>query len=133
MQVTTPSGITHPAWATSYDLSTNTATAMSVSSNTFCACGFTLGNGSHAVFGGNQPVTHGGVAVNDVTNNPGGANPYDDADGGAAIRLLTPCDGDNCGWSEGGDALTMTVGSARNGCYRQLHELTSRASDGTLL
>jgi hypothetical protein len=82
---------------------------MSVASNTFCAGGFTVGNGSFAVFGGNQPVTTGGVAVVDKVANPSGANPYTNTDGGAAIRLLTPCDGANCDWAEGGDALTMTV------------------------
>ncbi|KAK4686476.1 hypothetical protein P7C73_g3648, partial [Tremellales sp. Uapishka_1] len=107
MTVTTPSGVTHPAWGTSYDLASNTATPMEVTSNTFCAGGFAMANGSWVVFGGNQPVTYGGVAVNDKTNNPTGADPYDDLDGGAAIRMLDPCDDPStCGWQEG---LTMSV------------------------
>lgn len=108
LTVTTPDGDTHPAWGTTYDLSTNVATAMSVTSNTFCAGGFSLANGSWVVFGGNQPVTTGGTAVNDKTNNPTGVNPYDDTDGGEAIRMLTPCDDGQCGWQEGGAALTMS-------------------------
>ncbi|RSH89553.1 hypothetical protein EHS25_002104 [Saitozyma podzolica] len=104
----TTSGVTHPAWGVSYDLNTNAVTPMEVTSNTFCAGGLSVGNGSWVVFGGNQPVTYQGVAVSDTTNNPSGANPYDDADGGAAIRLLTPCEDDSCGWQEGGSALTMS-------------------------
>lgn len=110
LTVTTPDGTTHPAWGTTYNLASNVATPMSVTSNTFCAGGFSLANGSWAVFGGNQPVTYQGVAVNDKFNNPSGANPYDTADGGEAIRMITPCDDGNCQWQEGGAALTMTVG-----------------------
>ncbi|ORX34898.1 glyoxal oxidase N-terminus-domain-containing protein [Kockovaella imperatae] len=108
MTVTTPAGVIRPAWGSFYDLDTNTATPMSVMSNTFCAGGMSTGNGSWAVFGGNQPVTYEGVAVNDKVNNPSGANPYSDSDGGTAIRMLTPCDSGDCPWEEGGSALTMT-------------------------
>ncbi|WVQ64379.1 uncharacterized protein L199_002544 [Kwoniella botswanensis] len=104
MQVTNSDGLTHPAWGTTYDLTSNSATAMSVSSNTFCAAGLPIANGSWVVFGGNQPVTYEGVATKDAN----GANPYLNTDGGAAIRLLTPCDDGNCAWQEGGDALTMS-------------------------
>ena len=109
MTVTDPSGVTRPAWGSSYDLTANIATPMAVSSNTFCAGGFSLANGSWAVFGGNQPVTYQGAAVNDKTANPTGANPYDDADGGQAIRMITPSDDGSAVWEEGGAALTMTV------------------------
>ena len=51
--------------------------------------------------------------MNDKTNNPTGVNPYDDTDGGEAIRMLTPCDDGQCGWQEGGAALTMSVGCIR--------------------
>ncbi|WRT63285.1 uncharacterized protein IL334_000189 [Kwoniella shivajii] len=104
MQVTNSDGLTHPAWGTSYDLSSNEASAMSVSSNTFCAAGLPVANGSWVVFGGNQPVTYQGVATKDAGN----ANPYLNTDGGAAIRMLDPCDDGNCAWQEGGDALTMS-------------------------
>lgn len=44
MTVTT-NGVTHPAWGTSYNLWSNEATPMEVTSNTFCAGGFSVGNG----------------------------------------------------------------------------------------
>jgi hypothetical protein len=103
----TTNGITHPAWGTSYDLRTNVATAMEVTSNSFCAGGFNLGDGTFGTWGGNQPVTYNGAAVNDKFANPSGANPYNNADGGRAVRVITPCDDGSCGWQEGGDALTM--------------------------
>ena len=127
MTVTGPNGETHPAWGTSYDIKTNTATPMWVTSNTFCAGGFTLGNGQYAVFGGNQPVTTDGVAVNDKGKNPTGANPYGNTDGGEAIRVITPCDDGNCQWIEGGDDLTMTVSFH----HPVPTELTCRANVGT--
>ena len=46
--------------------------------------------------------------MNDKVNNPTGADPYDDADGGTAIRLLNPCDDNSCPYEEGGAQLTMT-------------------------
>jgi len=127
MTVTGPNGETHPAWGTSYDIKTNTATPMWVTSNTFCAGGFTLGNGQYAVFGGNQPVTTDGVAVNDKGKNPTGANPYGNTDGGEAIRVITPCDDGSCQWIEGGDDLTMTV-SYHHPIWKKL---TCRANGGT--
>ena len=54
-------------------------------------------------------MTYQGVAVGDTINNPTAANPFDDANGGEAIRMLTPCDDGNCAWQEGGASLTMTV------------------------
>lgn len=84
---------------------------MEVASNTFCAGGMSTGDGNWQVFGGNQPVTYNGTAVNDKIYNPSGANPYDDSDGGAAIRQLTPCDNGSCNWVEGTAALTMSVSS----------------------
>lgn len=47
------------------------------------------------------------MAVNDQFANPSGANPYNNADGGRAVRVITPCDDGSCGWQEGGDSLTM--------------------------
>lgn len=101
----------HPAWGARYDLKTHEATPMAVTSNTFCAGGMSLANGSWAVFGGNQPVTHDGHAVSDKTNNPTGANPYLNTDGGEAVRVVTPCDDDSCQWVENSPDLTMTVSS----------------------
>ena len=60
---------THPAWAVEYDINNNTCEPglifrlknadmldrpMDVFSNTFCAGGSVLGNGTWVVFGGNQ-------------------------------------------------------------------------------
>lgn len=62
---------THPAWAVEYDYESNTCECvmkqdhgdhladstdrpMDVQSNTFCAGGSVLGNGTWVVFGGNQ-------------------------------------------------------------------------------
>ncbi|WVQ82615.1 hypothetical protein IAT38_004746 [Cryptococcus sp. DSM 104549] len=104
LTVTNDDGAVHPAWGTSYSLDSNEATAMQVSSNTFCAAGLPVANGSWVVFGGNQPVTYDGVATKDA----GGSNPYLNTDGGAAIRLLDACDDNSCKWKEGGDALTMS-------------------------
>ena len=82
----------HPAWATEYDLATNTFRAMDVYSNSFCAGGTVLGNGTWLNVGGNQPVTTNGAATT------GGTSPYDNYDGGKAVRLLDPCDDETCEW-----------------------------------
>ena len=74
---------------------------MDVVSNSFCAGGTVLGNGTWLNVGGNQPVTYGGATVN-------GANPYQDGDGGKAIRLLDPCDDETCNWVDS-PALYMTT------------------------
>ena len=109
MTVTLDDGTVRPAWGTWYDLASNTATPMTVESNTFCAGGSPLADGTWAIFGGNQPVTYNGTAVNDKGTNPNGANPYGNTDGGDAIRTIVPCDDGTCEYAEGGDALTMTV------------------------
>ena len=50
-QVGSPS---HPAWATEYDVDANTFRAMDVVTNSFCAGGGVLGNGTWLNVGGNQ-------------------------------------------------------------------------------
>ncbi|KIO34546.1 glyoxal oxidase [Tulasnella calospora MUT 4182] len=94
----------HPAWATEYDVNTNQIRAMDVISNTFCAGGAVLGNGTWLNVGGNQAVTWGG---NTAASQTGGA-PYDDLDGGKSIRLLTPCEDQSCQWVDN-PALYMTT------------------------
>jgi len=84
----------HPAWAAEYDLGSNTARAMDIVTNTFCAGGNILGNGTWVNIGGNLAVTWGGLNAPSQT---GGA-PYDDPDGGFSIRLLDPCDDETCNW-----------------------------------
>ncbi|XAO25846.1 hypothetical protein I312_104676 [Cryptococcus bacillisporus CA1280] len=85
---------THPAWATEYDIETNQYRTMDVYSNTFCAGGNVLGNGTWVIFGGNQPVTTGGVASTD-------AAAYSDTDGGSAIRMINPCTDESCEYIQG--------------------------------
>ncbi|WVN88451.1 uncharacterized protein L203_103662 [Cryptococcus depauperatus CBS 7841] len=105
LTVKSSSGSTHPAWGTSYDLTTNTATVMDVLSNSFCAGGLSTATGEWVVYGGNQAVTYQGVAIKDA---PSPANPYQNFDGGRAIRKLTPCDDSSCSWKEGTADLLMT-------------------------
>jgi len=68
---------------------------MDVFSNTFCAGGTQLGNGTWAVFGGNKPVTTGGVDAQDD------GNVYRDTDGGTAIRMITPDDSGKVEYTQG--------------------------------
>lgn len=65
---------------------------MDVVSNSFCAGGTVLGNGTWLNVGGNQPVTYGGLAQ------AAGQAPYENADGGKAIRLLDPNDDGTADW-----------------------------------
>lgn len=76
---------------------------MDVLSNSFCAGGTALGNGTWLNVGGNQAITWGGVTA---TSQTGGA-PYDDYDGGKAIRFLDPCDDGTCDWLDD-PAMYMT-------------------------
>lgn len=98
---------------------------MDVLSNSFCAGGTVLGNGtwlnagersllfaSTMIFrlitfssGGNQAITYGGAAM--PTNQQSGQSPYADWDGGKAVRLLDPCDDESCNWVDD-PALYMT-------------------------
>ncbi|THG98414.1 hypothetical protein EW026_g3759 [Hermanssonia centrifuga] len=84
----------HPAWAAEYSISSNSGRAMDVVTNSFCAGGSVLGNGTWLNVGGNQDITYGGLTAQ--TQNGGG--PYDDPDGGKSMRLLDPCDDGNCDW-----------------------------------
>lgn len=72
----------HPAWATEYDLATNTYRGMDVLTNAFCAGGTVLGNGTWLNVGGNNPVGYGGVQVDSCTG------PYENCDGGKALRWV---------------------------------------------
>ncbi|KAK8843343.1 hypothetical protein IAR55_006999 [Kwoniella newhampshirensis] len=97
----------HPAWATEYDLTTNQFRPMDVLSNSFCAGGTVLGNGTWLNVGGNQAITYGGVAMNNDPVSQSGASAYKDWDGGKAIRLLDPCDDESCDWVDS-PAMYMT-------------------------
>ncbi|KAG6336618.1 hypothetical protein ID866_2457 [Astraeus odoratus] len=84
----------HPAWAAEWSVSTKQTRTMDVITNSFCAGGTVLGNGTWLNVGGNQAVTYGGVAA----KNQNGGPPYDDPDGRQSIRLLDPCDDGDCNW-----------------------------------
>ncbi|GAA5839666.1 hypothetical protein JCM9279_005134 [Rhodotorula babjevae] len=98
--VTTPSGVVHPAWAGRYDLRSNEFTPMDLISNSFCAGGVVLGNGSWVNVGGNARVTTLGVGVAENA-----ANPYGSQDGGKAVRMFTPCGDDDCAWTDDVNAM----------------------------
>ncbi|KAI0741782.1 copper radical oxidase [Daedaleopsis nitida] len=85
----------HPAWASEYSISSNKARSMDVVTNSFCAGGVVLGNGTWLNVGGNQAVKAGG----DTADSQNGGGVYDDPDGGNSCpRLVTPCDDGNCDW-----------------------------------
>ena len=94
-----------PAWASEYDLATNTFRPMEVLSNSFCAGGTVLGNGTWINVGGNQAISYGGNAM--ATNQQTGQSPYGDWDGGMAMRFLNPCDDETCNWLDD-PAMYMT-------------------------
>ncbi|KAF9447878.1 copper radical oxidase [Macrolepiota fuliginosa MF-IS2] len=72
----------HPAWAALYNLKTHTVKALSVQSNSFCAGGSFLSNGTLISAGGNPVVGFPG---------PDG---FGDLDGLQALRLFHPCTSD---------------------------------------
>ncbi|GJN94121.1 hypothetical protein Rhopal_007195-T1 [Rhodotorula paludigena] len=101
--VTSPSGVVHPAWAGAYDVNTNQFRPMHVVSNSFCAGGTVLGNGTWTNIGGNAAVTTNGFGVG-----PDDANPYGSIDGGKAVRTFTPCGGESCGWTDDVGAMPLS-------------------------
>ncbi|EIW82831.1 glyoxal oxidase [Coniophora puteana RWD-64-598 SS2] len=84
----------HPVWASEWSSSSKQTRPMDVITNSFCAGGSVLGNGTWINVGGNQAVTYGGATAHSQT----GGLPYNDPDGGQSIRLLNPCDDGNCDW-----------------------------------
>lgn len=75
----------HPAWATLYDLRTHERRPLNIRSNSFCAGGTWLSNGTLLNIGGN-PV------VEDRT----GSADFGDLNGLQAIRMFNPCDDGKC-------------------------------------
>lgn len=84
---------------------TNTFRPMDILSNSFCAGGTVLANGTWLNVGGNQAITYGGVAM--PTNQQTGQSPYKDYDGGKAMRFLDPTDDGNSEWLDD-PAMYMT-------------------------
>ncbi|KAK0648097.1 glyoxal oxidase N-terminus-domain-containing protein [Cercophora newfieldiana] len=78
----------HPAWATAYDLRTNTIRPMDVPTNTFCAAGVLLGDGTILNAGGDQQEH----VMDNVDSKA--------VDGRRRLRLLAPCDDGTCQWQD---------------------------------
>ncbi|KAG6810339.1 hypothetical protein H0H92_012345 [Tricholoma furcatifolium] len=105
----------HPAWGSVWDIASQQATVMDVITNTFCASGMHLPNGSYATFGGNGAVGRGGVIGSQ--KNPSGNGAWDaiyqDFDGSKAIRILNPCTSSDdfssaeCQWFDNPSVLSM--------------------------
>ncbi|KAG8688114.1 hypothetical protein FRC09_013100 [Ceratobasidium sp. 395] len=75
----------HPAWGAIYNLEANTVRPLDMQTNSFCAGGGFIGNGTLINVGGN-PV------VEDTT----GSADFGDEDGLQAIRLYNPCGDGTC-------------------------------------
>ncbi|TFK26100.1 copper radical oxidase [Coprinopsis marcescibilis] len=86
----------HPAWASEWAVGTGEQRAMDIVTNSFCAGGNVLGNGTWLNVGGNLGVTFASMPHEDQTGQSG---PYFNADGRTAIRMLDPCDDSTCEWS----------------------------------
>ncbi|KAF8531384.1 glyoxal oxidase N-terminus-domain-containing protein, partial [Gautieria morchelliformis] len=70
----------HPAWGVLYNLNTDETTPFLLQSNSFCASGSFLSNGTLITIGGNP------AAVIDTSNDA-----YHDVDGRQSIRIVEPC------------------------------------------
>jgi hypothetical protein len=88
---------------------------MEVTTNTFCASGMHLPNGSYVTFGGNGAIGVGGAVGSQLNPSGSGAwdSVYQDFDGTKAIRILNPCtSSDNfadpsCQWFDNPQLLSM--------------------------
>nr|ABD61577.1 copper radical oxidase [Phanerodontia chrysosporium] len=74
----------HPAWAALYNLDTHAVKPLRMQSNSFCAGGTFLSNGTLINVGGN-PVVEDHTAAAD----------FGDMDGLQAVRIFEPCDSEN--------------------------------------
>ncbi|KAJ7693374.1 glyoxal oxidase [Mycena rosella] len=108
----------HPAWASEYALASTAQRAMNAVTNTFCAGGTVLGDGTWINIGGNQAVTYGG----DAAPSQSGGGLYDDPDGGKSE--LVPTDDGKCDWTLGPQMTTrrwyptvLQIGGCNNGGY----------------
>lgn len=91
----------HPAWAALYNLENHNVKPLRMQSNSFCAGGTFLGNGTLINVGGN-PV------VGDHTS----AADFGDLDGLQAIRIFEPCESssiDTCGIYENHSRIRMAT------------------------
>lgn len=76
----------HPAWAALYHLENHAVTPLRMQSNSFCAGGSFLGNGTLVNVGGN-PVVESRTSASD----------FGDIDGLQTIRVFEPCDSTDVG------------------------------------
>ncbi|KAF8967499.1 glyoxal oxidase N-terminus-domain-containing protein [Flammula alnicola] len=123
----------HPAWGALWDISSHQVSLMDVTSNTFCASGMHLPNGSFAAFGGNSGVGIAGLAGSQ--KNPDGTGAWDsvyqDFDGRVAIRIVNPCkstdnlNGVQCGWYDDSTVLAMK--------RRRWYSAAEPTGDGTVV
>ncbi|KAJ7175744.1 DUF1929-domain-containing protein [Mycena filopes] len=105
----------HPAWGAVWDINTHETQVMDIATNSFCASGFHLPNGSFVTFGGNGAIGPGGNIGSE--KNPSGSGAWDatyqDFDGGKSIRVLNPCTNSdnfasaNCQWFDDPSVLSM--------------------------
>jgi len=82
-----------PAWAALYNIETHQVVPLSLKTNSFCAGGSFLSNGTLLSLGGNAPEF--------------GKTEFGDANGLQSIRFYTPCDDGNCAINEY-DSIKMT-------------------------
>lgn len=93
----------HPAWATEYDIDTNEFRVMDIRTNSFCAGGNVLGNGTWLNVGGNQRIKKNGETIME-----GDVNIYGNESGGKALRSLDPCTDGTCAWTDDGSNYMTT-------------------------
>lgn len=99
----------HPAWGSVWDINSRQATVMDVVTNSFCASGMHLPNGSFAAFGGNNAISIGGGSPSSTDYD----SVYGDYDGRKAIRILNPCtnaddfSSSKCQWFDNPAVLSM--------------------------
>jgi hypothetical protein len=106
---------------------------MDIKTNSFCAVGMHLPNGSYVTLGGNGAVGRNG-ALGSVNDNPYFAT-FDetigDYDGRKSIRILNPCSSSddfsspNCQWYDNPDVLSMQA--------TRWYASTEPLADGTLV
>lgn len=104
----------HPAWGAVYDFTSSTVRPLDLQSNSFCAGGSFLSNGTLINVGGNP-----------VTSDHTGSADFGDVNGLQAVRMFTPCDDDSCDIYENPDRIRMA--SAR------WYASVARVSDGSAL
>lgn len=100
----------HSAWGSVYQISTGKVRALDLKTNSFCAGGGWISNGTLVSVGGNPQQTY----MNDAAG-----------DGLAAIRLFDPCTNNKCDVEEWPTRVRMT--SAR------WYPTSTRLTDGSLI